>query len=222
MLGFGGGALSAVEYRIALGLGATVGIVAGTGGATEQLLKDAIWSGMANLLELPFDTATIRAFITPSGCTIDPATEEEMARTAHATYVAGSPKRLPPNMRPWDQLDATFKKANLEQVRYSVKILEASGFEVRKADGQPSTLSDFSDAEVERMAELEHGRWNIERLKDGWRYGKTRDDSKKAHDCLVKWNELPEEIKKYDREAVRAFPDVLAKAGLEVRRQEKN
>jgi len=74
------------------------------------------------------------------------------------------------------------------------------------------------DLEVERMAELEHGRWNVERLRDGWRYGKTRDDSRKIHDCLVPWTALPDEIKKYDRNAVRAFPEILAKAKLEVRR----
>jgi hypothetical protein len=68
------------------------------------------------------------------------------------------------------------------------------------------------------MAELEHGRWNVERLRDGWRYGKQRDDSRKTHDCLVSWQELSDDIKRYDRNAVRAFPETLAKAGLEVRR----
>ena len=74
------------------------------------------------------------------------------------------------------------------------------------------------DTEVERMAELEHGRWNIERLRDGWRYGRQRDDSRKIHDCLVSWHDLPDDIKRYDREAVRAFPEILEKAGLEVQR----
>jgi hypothetical protein len=69
------------------------------------------------------------------------------------------------------------------------------------------------------MAELEHGRWNVERLRDGWRFGKPRDDSRKLHDCLVPWNELPEEIKRYDRDAVRAFPEILAQAGLEIYRR---
>jgi hypothetical protein len=77
----------------------------------------------------------------------------------------------------------------------------------------------FTDNEVERMAELEHGRWNVERLRDGWRYGKQRDDAGKIHDCLVSWQELPDDIKRYDRDAVRAFPEILAKAGLELRRR---
>ena len=53
LLGFGGGALSAVEYRIALGLGASVGIVAGTGGAAENLLADPLWSGLPTSTNCP-------------------------------------------------------------------------------------------------------------------------------------------------------------------------
>ena len=60
----------------------------------------------------------------------------------------------------------------------------------------------------------------MERLRDGWRYGKPRDDSRQLHDCLVSWNELTDDIKRYDRDAVRAFPEILAKAGLEVRRRD--
>lgn len=219
LLGLGGGALSALEYRIALAFGASVAVVAGTGGEAAKLLADPLWSSLPNVYELPFDSATVRAFVIPSDHDMDPADQEEMAKTFHARYLAGSPKRLPPNMRPWEKLDETFKRANLEQAHYSVEILEAAGFEVRKVDGAAAILSDFKVAEVERMAELEHGRWNIERLRDGWRYGRLRDDSRKIHDCLVSWHELPDDIKKYDREAVLAFPEILAKAGLEVRRR---
>ena len=65
----------------------------------------------------------------------------------------------------------------------------------------------------------EHGRWNIERLRDGWRYSKQRDDSRKIHDCLVSWGDLPDDIRWYDRDEVRAFPEILARAALEVQRR---
>ena len=80
----------------------------------------------------------------------------------------------------------------------------------------------FLDKEIELLAELEHGRWNIERLHDGWRYGKTKDEDRKLNPCLVRWTDLPDGengVKKYDRNAVRAFPEILAKAGLEVFRR---
>jgi hypothetical protein len=122
-------------------------------------------------------------------------------------------------MKPWAKLDETFKKANFEQAKYSIEILKACEFDVKEAKGAPQIFDDFSPEDAERMAEMEHGRWNIERLRDGWRYGKVRDDSKKIHNYLVPWSQLPEEIKNYDREAVRAFPEILAQAGLEVFRR---
>jgi hypothetical protein len=142
-----------------------------------------------------------------------------MAKSFHHRYVAGSANRLPSNMRPREKPDETFKTANLEQAEYSVEILEAAGFEVRQVDGPPVVFSDFTDEEVERMAEIEHGRWNVECLRDGRRYGKVRDDSRKIHNYLVSWEGLDEGIKHYDRDAVRTFPAILAKVELEVRRR---
>lgn len=36
----------------------------------------------------------------------------------------------------------------------------------------------------------------------------------KPHDCLVPRENLPETVREFDRNAVRAFPNILAKAGL--------
>jgi hypothetical protein len=139
-----------------------------------------------------------------------------MAMAFHKNFVAVSTGRLPDNMRPWPKLRDTYKQANRGQARYAVQILEASGFGVREAES-PVVFQEFSAAEIEKMAELEHGRWNVDRLRDGWRFG-PRDDQRKFHNCLVPWPELTDEIKKYDREAVAKFPAILAKAGLEVYR----
>jgi ppGpp synthetase/RelA/SpoT-type nucleotidyltranferase len=221
LVGFGGGRLSALEYRIALSLGANAGLVSDTGGAVQALLEDPLWSGLPNLFLLPFDAATVRAFVMPCDHAFDPAVLEEMAKIFHARYVARKTVDLPGNMKPWPDLGETYKRANLEQAHYSVEILQAAGFGVREAKGKPVIFSRFSKQEVEHMAELEHGRWNIERLRDGWRHG-VRDDAKKLHDCLVPWKELPEKIKPYDRDAVQAFPEILAKAGLEIYRRSKH
>lgn len=216
LVGVGGGPIGAVEYRIALGLGASVGVVAGTEGAVKTLVDDPLWSRLPNLLPLPADGTTVRAFAMPSTRKFVEGVPELMAQNFHSKYVANSQSKLPANMRPWPKLDVTFQTANIEQAKYSVQILEAAGFGVREVEGEPTTFTGFTENEVKYMAELEHGRWNVERLRDGWRYGKDRDDSKKIHDCLVPWNELPEEIKKYDCDAVLAFPTILAKAKLEV------
>ncbi len=101
-----------------------------------------------------------------------------------------------------------------------MRILETRDFEVREipAPATPVIFQDFTPDEIERMAELEHGRWNLERLREGWRFG-PRDDARRRHPCLVSWSELPDAIKKFDRDAVRHFPEILARAGLEVVRK---
>lgn len=225
LLGYGGGALSTFEYRLALALGVTAGIVEFSGGAADALSADPLWSALRNLIVLPCDPDTLRAFVQPADGqpAFAPEVLDRMARAFHANYVAGSVGKLPSSLKPWEKLDETFRTANREQARYAVKILEACGFTVRSAadPDHPVVLNDFTDAEVERMAELEHGRWNAERLRDGWRHG-PRDDAKKRHNCLVPWRDdktLTAEIKDYDRNSVRKFPEILAQAGLEIVRR---
>lgn len=69
------------------------------------------------------------------------------------------------------------------------------------------------------MAEIEHARWNVERLLDGWKWGEKRDIVKKTSPYLVGWSELSNDVKEWDRQTVRKIPEFLAKVGLEVRRQ---
>ncbi len=219
LLGWGGGSIAAFEYRLALALGATVGVVSGSGGAADALLRDPLWVTLPNLFPLPADAKTLRAFVLPDGNSYDPPVLDTMALEFHARYCSDNSHKIKPDtLKPWKDLPETYQTANREQAAYAICILEAAGFGVQKAKGKPVVFADFTSDEVERMAELEHGRWNIERLRDGWRPG-VRDDAKKTHDCLVAWSDhkvLTEEIKDYDRKAVRAYPEILAKAGLEI------
>jgi len=63
LVGIGGGHVSAIEYRIALALGAAVGLVQGTGGSADELLDDAQWSGLSNIHPLPGDARKIQEFV---------------------------------------------------------------------------------------------------------------------------------------------------------------
>lgn len=218
--GFGGGPLSAVEYCMALALGATVTVVSSTAGTADELIADPLWAGVPTLLPIPPDTSTVRALAVPPVVRFEETTGEEMAKAFHENYVAGSSSKLPDNMKPWNKLAETYQKANLEQAKYSIQILEANGFDVQPSVS-PVIFTGFTPDEIEEMAKMEHGRWNTERLRDGWRLG-PRDDQKKLHPNLVEWEKLPDGedgVKKYDREAVQKFSEILKKAGLEVYRK---
>lgn len=223
VLGFGGGVLTSAEYHIALALGASVAVVSGSGGGADVILGDPVWAAVPSLLALPLDGASVQALVTAPTLAHQPEKLQEMAQAFHAHYVKDNPKKLPDNMRPWEKLADTFKTANLEQARYAVEILRAADFDVRPATGGTDAIKSFASdafqADVERMAELEHGRWNIERLRNGWRFGQPREDAKKIHNCIVAWEKLPDDIREYDRNSIRAFPDILGKAGLEVFRK---
>ncbi len=52
---------------------------------------------------------------------------------------------------------------------------------------------------VEKMAKNTHENWAKQRMEDGWKYGKKRNDEKKEHPCLIPYEELSEEEKEYDR-----------------------
>jgi hypothetical protein len=223
-IGFGGGDVSLEEYYIALALGATVGIVPFKESDSAGLLaKDPIWFGTGNLCVLPIDTATIRALVVPSRSTYDEGVLEKMAKSFHVNYVKGNAGKLPDTLKPWDKLKDTYRLANIEQAHYAVQILEACGFSLRPAadPANPVIFNNFTDDEIERMAQLEHGRWNAERLRDGWRRG-PRDDARKIHNCIVSWGELsdgPDGVKRFDRESVCQFPEILAMAGIEIYRK---
>jgi len=220
ILGFGGGEISAFEYRLALALGATVSVVGWENDAVSELLKDPLWVKSEKLYPLPADPKTIRAFVIRDGYSLGEKELEDMAKEFHERYRNDNFKKIKPdNLKLWEDLPDTYKTANKEQAAYAIRILEAAGFGVRKSVGEPVILKDFTPVEIELMAELEHGRWNIERLCDGWRFGTIRDNPKKIHNCLVAWEKLPDDIREYDRKSVRAFPAIVAKAKLEVYRK---
>jgi hypothetical protein len=74
-------------------------------------------------------------------------------------------------------------------------------------------VQQFSPEEVEIMAEHEHGRWNVERLLDGWKWGPIKDVANKISPYIIPWSGLPEEIKEYDRDVARQIPHVLEEVG---------
>lgn len=69
---------------------------------------------------------------------------------------------------------------------------------------------------VEEMAKNVHEVWALTRIKQGWTYGKQRDDALKTHPCLVPYEELPESEKEYDRNTSVETLKLIVKLGFSI------
>ena len=229
LIGLGGGAISGFEYRLAITLGATVGIISGSGRESSKLENDKEWIGSPNLLILPNDSQTLKAFVHMGRfmkTAISPENREKAARAGHEKYRQKqlqdmmSTSKGSPSLLAWGELPESLKDSNRSQVDYMESILRAVGLRARKKAIAHIRSYKFSEYETEIMAEMEHGRWNVERLMDGWGRGEQKDVWNKTSPYIVPWDNLDEAIKEYDRDAVSAFPEILKALGYEIYNEE--
>jgi len=222
ILGIDGDAIAAAEYRIGLSLGCCVAVVEGSGGEAARLVTDDDWNTLSTLIRPPSDAMTLRAFIGVGSLKPDADIRMTLARAIHQNYRrvrASSAQGQDPAMAEWDKLAEHLKESNLHQADDIFEKLRQIGCTAHKVTGRDIALMTFTKDESEVTAEMEHGRWNVERLLNGWTWGEKRDVTKKTSPYIVPWSELPNDVKEWDRETVRKIPEFLAKVGVEVRRQ---
>lgn len=225
LMGIGGGRLAAFEYRLGLALGAHVALLEGSGFEAAKLSSDDEWKAPNMPISLPDDVMTLRAFIGSSKPIMEQEIRESLGKKVHEKYWDNQFKEKigkEESMKKWDELLPYLKESNRQQADSMVEKLSYIGCAVRKANGNGTTPFEFTEDEVERMAEMEHGRWNVERLLDGWTYGTVKDVLKKISPYLVSWKELSDGVKKWDRQAVVEIPVLLAGIGMEIYRLDKN
>lgn len=144
---------------------------------------------------------------------------EQMAMANHVQHVIeqiGKKDPSDPTMQPWEKLPENFKESSRNQVRQIPEKLQRIGFDIMPFVEKPEKRFEFTEEQVEILAEMEHERFVDERLKNGWVYGSPRDPVKKISPYLVPWSELTEEVKDWDRNPVRKIPDRLEACGLEI------
>jgi len=92
---------------------------------------------------------------------------------------------------------------------YAPEPIDTSGVDL------PSDLESL----IEKLAENNHDHWAQQRLNEGWRYGKTRNDQRKEHPDLVPYDQLPESEKDYDRKTVVEALKAILALGYELKRR---
>ena len=219
LLSYAGGRIAHAECVLAVALGARVGVVEDATVLNNRQFDEFQWQGCPNLVQLPMDSMTLRAFLLVDEL---PCKRDEFvgaAKKTHEEYVKSAiPKE--PSLLPWEALPEALKVSNFHQVVYAENILKTVGLGLRRLTdpGKPPVImKDVVDkAGLERLAEMEHGRWNVERLLLGWRWAEAKDVSRKLSPYLVPWDKLPPEIQKFDLDAIYSLPQKFREAGLEV------
>ncbi|MCC7139281.1 MAG: NAD-binding protein [Planctomycetes bacterium] len=153
---------------------------------------------------------------------IDAAAHQTYVNTTmakHARDLAAGKADPPPTIVEWQQLRPDLKASSRAQALHIPWKLARLGLEAApQSDPRPEAT--IADADVRTLAELEHARWNAERLLGGWRHtqGK-RNDDKRLNPSLVPWNQLTDDVQAYDFDAVRAIPAMLQGYGLKIVRR---
>lgn len=228
LLCYAPGNIARAECDFALTLGARVGLVVDAVLPKDRRFDATDWDGCSTLLLLPNDAMTFRAFLQIDQQPLSAADKQRLkpaAQMAHADYVkSAAPKDA--SLQPWDKLSESLQLSNYCQVAYWEKTLRDYGLGVRpltEADQAhpPLVMADVLPKQPGRdpiaaLAELEHGRWNVERLSFGWRYAPEKDVAKKLSPYLIPWSAVPPEIQKFDLDAIASLPYKLRQAGLEL------
>jgi ppGpp synthetase/RelA/SpoT-type nucleotidyltranferase len=219
LLGINGGSIAASEYRVALALGAEVCVIGSSGREADILAADGDWQIRGKLSVIPADPATIDAFINPPTTMLTPKEREALAVAIHESYRQermASLTKVDDALLPWQHLPETLRQSNLEQADHMFLKLERIGCQAKRGAHTAVPLFSFSKDQIETMAVLEHGRWNLERCRDGWRHGEVKNLANKINPSIVPWKDLSDEVREYDRRTVRKIPEFLAAAGFEV------
>jgi ppGpp synthetase/RelA/SpoT-type nucleotidyltranferase/ADP-ribose pyrophosphatase YjhB (NUDIX family) len=224
LLGINGGPIAALEYRFALALGAQVGIFQGSGGAADRLLQDWPPEDTQHLLLIPRDPMTLRAFLDLGLRGPGRIAEEQATLAAQRTHQEFLDQQryrhTDPVMQPWAWLRQDLQESNRSQIRYLERILGAAGFKLEPLSaGSAPPDPGFTELEIKKMAEMEHGRWNIERLSSGWQYAQIKSADEKLSPYIIPWMDLAQEIQQYDVENVLLWPETLAAIGLQIVRR---
>jgi hypothetical protein len=135
----------------------------------------------------------------------DPDKRDRLARALHAKYLMTNGFDGPT----WSDLAESLRRANCNAADHCPAKLFSLGFDV--AAIPPGSIPHISQEDAKALlvppepgrmdaghdplaavVRLEHERWTIERLLDGWTYAETHDRVRQTHPLLVSWEMLLE------------------------------
>ncbi|KAJ5796876.1 uncharacterized protein N7518_005416 [Penicillium psychrosexuale] len=138
---------------------------------------------------------------------------ERLAQEIHAVYLAVRSRTATESekadLKPWHETDEELKessRAHAEMI--PSKLREIRCFLTEKQEHREPVRS-FTPAQIERLGEIEHERWNTERLQNQWKRGDERDIAKRSSPLLIPWCDLEQKWQDIDRAIVASYPRIL-------------
>jgi hypothetical protein len=119
----------------------------------------------------------------------------------------------------WQQLDQSRKDSSRDQARHIPIHLRKIGCAIAPLRDWEAKDFPLTEAEIRLLAIDEHARWNREREADGWTLADKKNVERKETPYLLPWerlNELYPDIADLDAVFIRAMPEILASAGLQI------
>ena len=124
-------------------------------------------------------------------------------------------------MADWDDLNELYKENKRSQIRYMGERFDRfnTGIGLRPIlPGAADTLTELYGPVLEQLSQLEHQRWTLDKLANGWSLGKL-DVQLRKHPDMIPYEELDESVKDYVRVSVRSIPSYLKAIGYELYRK---
>jgi hypothetical protein len=138
---------------------------------------------------------------------------ERLAQELHAVYLAVRARTATPSekseLRPWHETDEEFKESSRAHADMIPSKLREIGCFLAEKQEDREPVRVFTAAQVERLGEIEHDRWNTERLQNQWRREEERDTTTRSSPFLVPWCDLAQKWRDIDCEIVASYPAIL-------------
>jgi len=226
VLGVNGGKIAALEYRMALALNAPVAVLEKSGREAARLLQNDDWGVAERLMVLPPETEMVRAYIRSGSAKMPRRLSrflDRIARDVHEDYVKLRHKQIQKedlSLSGWSRLPPELQDSNCQQAVHLADHLSLMGYALANMRKSRDQAAEFATDDIEKIAEIEHARYVVERFLKGWKWGEKKDVEKKINPTLVAWSKLPDKEKEKDRVAARSIPKHFAKGGVRIVRKE--
>jgi len=146
--------------------------------------------------------------------------QDDLAKNFHECYLETNGKGKKSKNRQesdkWENQSEDFQESNRQVADHLAVKLRAIGCQYRKRSMLLKSEKEIKEEDIDILSRMEHKRYCAERWIAGWKYGDKKSEEKKLNPSLVCWDELKDDVKKYDIDQVRAIIPTLRKFGYGV------